>query len=634
MMMKHRETGFPMGDPEKKPFENQSITDEDIKKAVEPLILSASGWRKVFASDGDEESRKEELLPADRLLAAAMAEVYADFILERCSSPRPVVVLGLDARFTGPALGDVMIRVLLSRGIDLRYLFICAAPEIMAYTGHSGDCDGFIYISASHNPIGHNGVKFGLNKGGVLSAEDANILIQAFKALLDDESTLHLLRDRADNTASGDVAAVFEASASWKEKAREIYSAFSYGVISGREDELEQLKFFSRLSKILEENPLGIVAELNGSARSLSIDEDFFSTLGVQMRMENARPRQIAHRIVPEGSSLDLCRRILEDEAARDSAFKLGYVPDNDGDRGNLVYYSPKKGGAEILEAQEVFALCVLSELAFLYWSGTMSDQSAVVANGPTSGRIDRICEAFGCTLFRAEVGEANAVNLAREKREAGWQVRILGEGSNGGNITFPAAVRDPLNTLGALLKLLLLRGGRGRTGLFEIWCHLSGQGELYRPDFDLDDVIASLPAFTTTSAYEERAIMKIQSKNQGALKARYEEIFQKEWEEKKVDLFNRFGIADWQEWNTEGTVSRQGVGKTFRRGRETGGLTIRFLDSDGKSPGFLWMRGSGTEPVFRVLADWQGRGEEAAEAEAWLLDWHKSMIARADALC
>ncbi len=59
--------------------------------------------------------------------------------------------------------------------------------------------------------------------------------------------------------------------------------------------------------------------------------------------------------------------------------------------------------------------------------------------------------------MFRAETGEANVVNLAEMLRSEGWVVSILGEGSNGGNITHPSKVRDPLSTLGAMIRLLRL---------------------------------------------------------------------------------------------------------------------------------------------------------------------------------
>jgi phosphoglucomutase len=51
--------------------------------------------------------------------------------------------------------------------------------------------------------------------------------------------------------------------------------------------------------------------------------------------------------------------------------------------------------------------------------------------------------------------------------REKGYIVRILGEGSAGGNITHPSAVRDPLNTVMALVKLLSVRTKAEKKGLF-----------------------------------------------------------------------------------------------------------------------------------------------------------------------
>ena len=190
--------------------------------------------------------------------------------------------------------------------------------------------------------------------------------------------------------------------------------------------------------------------DFNGSARTLSIDREFFSSLGLGFHGINDKPREIVHRIVPEGESLEPCMRFLESLRERDPSVVLGYVPDCDGDRGNLVFWDGKR--ARPLEGQEVFALACVSELAHLVLTGELRydeqgkalNRAAVAANGPTSLRVDRIAAAFGVRVFRAEVGEANVVGLARKLREAGYLVRILGEGAAGGVITHPAAVRSP----------------------------------------------------------------------------------------------------------------------------------------------------------------------------------------------
>ncbi len=605
-----------------KPFEGYTFDRGAFDEALRPLILSASGWRKVFAPRGEQEGRGEKISPEDALLGAAMAEVFADFLEERGKSR---LLLGIDTRPTGPSLADVMLRCLLSRGLTPAYLFIVAVPEILAFCKDSPLWDGFIYISASHNPIGYNGVKFGRGEG-VLGGKEIRCLIHSFQALLGDEKALGELRKRIDALPPKDLEELYRGAASHKAEAYRSYRAFSGRVISGEEDPPRQEALKERLKGAFKVRPFGVVAELNGSARTLSIDREFLESLGVQVEVVNGRPREITHAILPEGPSLDLCRQRLEELVKAGKDYRLGYVPDNDGDRGNLVYYSEREGRAKILEAQEVFALSVLGELSTLYALGKMRDKTAVVVNGPTSLRIDAIAGSFGCEVFRSEVGEANVVNLAQEKRREGWLIPILGEGSNGGNITPPAAVRDPLNTLGTLVKLLALRSSPGgQPGPFEIWCYLRERE--YRSDYTFEDILDSLPPFSTTAAHEDRALMEVRSRDQEGMKTRYEAIFLRDWEERE-DALRARGIEGWEEWNQEGTVSRQGMGGEFRTSPGRGGLTIRLLDGEGRPRGFLWMRQSGTEPVFRVMADWEGKD---SETEAFLLDWQRSMISRAD---
>ncbi|MCK4543838.1 MAG: hypothetical protein KAU17_16520, partial [Spirochaetales bacterium] len=88
------------------------------------------------------------------------------------------------------------------------------------------------------------------------------------------------------------------------------------------------------------------------------------------------------------------------------------------------------------------------------------------------------------------------------------------------------------------------------------------------------------------------------------------------------------FGITGWKEMNYEGTRAKEGVGSQFRSGEERGGLKILFHDSQGRDCAYIWMRGSGTEPVFRILADVKG---DYPEKEEWLLSWHRKIIEEAD---
>jgi phosphoglucomutase len=602
------------------------------------MIISASGWRGVFAEDGGEESRAEGISLYHRIIAAAAGEAFAAFLRENWEegvpggegvpASGPLVILGNDTRPTGKAVAGAVRAALAESGCTVRYAGITAAPEIMAYArSFASACfpAGFIYVSASHNPIGHNGLKFGLCDGGVLSPEKASRLAEKFRAVTADRAAA--APENPDAAPAGH--AVCE-SPEVKKAAYRAYLDFTSEVAfgSGGTGGVKQA-----IVSGLAERPLGVAADFNGSARTLSIDREFLAGLGVSFYAMNDRPGDIRHRIIPEGESLEPCRAFLEKKHAEDPSCILGYVPDCDGDRGNLVIWDDGENRARILEAQEVFALSCMAELAHLVWTGELAydsggnarSKAAVAVNDPTSLRIDRIARAFDVPVFRAEVGEANVVSLARRLRKDGYTVRTLGEGSNGGTITHPSSVRDPLDTVMALIKLLAVRGGK-KPGLFELWCDLSGQAGIFTPGFTLAGIIASLPAFVTTGTSTADSQLTIRTADHGILKDRYQKIFLREWEERKESLRARYGITGWEAAAYNGAVETRGITRFGSAGR--GGLKIYFTGSTGGPVAALWMRGSATENVFRVMADAKGQDRRF---ERDLIEWQRRMIAEAD---
>lgn len=658
-MIYHPATGFEIGDPERKPLDFSRLPARDkVKEAAATLILSASGWRKVFASPspGDayspwarektpDESLGAHISQADTVLVALMAKTFGDFILAGQAKAfgkgapgqpgkKPAVLLGIDTRPTGPAIADVFVRVLCGMGIEVRYCFIISAPEIMAYAGRAGrfppsdarHAYGFAYISASHNPPGHNGVKFGLGTGGVLTAAQIGPLIAAFRALAESEDPSLAAFNLIDAAEPSQIAACYRESSGWKRQSVSAYTLFTHEVVTGLPDLAAQARYLDEVTRACAERPLGIVAEMNGSARSLCIDKDFLEGLSVRTSFFNDSPRHFVHRIVPEGESLSLCMRMLEEAHASDPAFQLGYTPDCDGDRGNLVFFDTSVGKARILEAQEVFALSCLSETASLARSGT-AGKLAVVVNDATSMRIEKIAGFFGARVFRSETGEANVVSRAEELRGQGWTVRILGEGSNGGTITHPSRVRDPLSTIGAMIKLLRLPDSDNKPGLFRLWLRACGDEAAYRKDYDLADVIATLPAWATTNVFEDRAALRVKTADKTFLKNAYGDIFAGEWQARKQELENHFGIVSWRAFATNGTAEKE-IGGDFGASG-SGGLRIVFLKDDATPKAFLWMRGSGTEPVFRIMADVAGG---SPDDESYFLSWHAGMVLKADA--
>jgi phosphoglucomutase len=122
---------------------------------------------------------------------------------------------------------------------------------------------------------------------------------------------------------------------------------------------------------------------------------------------------------------------------------------------------------------------------------------------------------------------------------------------------------------------------------------------------------------------------MEIHTRDHGLLKARYERLFLQEWDQRKEYLNERAGIAGFQEINYEGTRAIPGMGEASRSGAQRGGLKIEFVDTAGEVVAYVWMRGSGTEPVFRILADVAGSD---LSLEDYLLTWQREMITHADA--
>lgn len=581
---------FFIADSEFDPLSNLDTNEEKIKDTLTRYIISASGWRSVFAQSGDEEDPTDKITDENKVLITMIAKAF----FEDLNLAHPHILLGLDARPTGTILGAIFLQTLVSLGAKVDYLFISAAPETMAYS--NAGFDAFAYISASHNPVGHNGFKFGIN-GGVYAKERADVLAAKFRASLENDPI-----SQAKEIFKKDV----------KKEMDEVLSK----VDANKQKALAYYKDFILRTAGVDETfkaPLGIVAELNGSARGSSIDKSFLTSIGAKVYALNDKPRQIVHAIVPEAENLELCRTELEKKHKEDKDFILGYCPDNDGDRGNFVYITDE-GKAEILQAQEVFALVVAIELADNAKKGIQGQ--AVAVNGPTSMRIDEIATRFGAKVFRAEVGEANVVNLAQSLRDKGYFVHILGEGSNGGNITDPAKVRDPLNSVMTFLKFL------ANKDLFAYMMEKLGSSNT---NLSLGSLLKALPTFTTTGAFSTVAKMHVKHTDYANLKTKYEEALKASF---PPTCLKGTDIVSFEVRQTEGIVERIGMGPEFRTGLCKGGLKVLFKDKDDKAAGFMWFRPSGTEPVLRVLVDLKGDRQALHDA---LIDYQRELVTEAD---
>ncbi len=119
---------------------------------------------RIFGTDGVRGLANASLTGGLALdLGAAAARVLVRH--GEYAGPRPLAVVGRDTRVSGHFLSHAVVAGLLSAGVDVLDLDVLPTPGV-AYLTDALGADVGVVISASHNPMPDNGIKF-LARGGV-----------------------------------------------------------------------------------------------------------------------------------------------------------------------------------------------------------------------------------------------------------------------------------------------------------------------------------------------------------------------------------------------------------------------------------------------------------------------------------
>ncbi|EMR07265.1 Phosphoglucosamine mutase [Bhargavaea cecembensis DSE10] len=121
---------------------------------------------KYFGTDGVRGVANEGLTPE---LAFKLGR-YGGYILTKHASGKPQVLIGRDTRISGHMLENALVAGLLSIGADVMLLGVISTPGV-AYLTRAMSADAGVMISASHNPVEDNGIKFFGGDGYKLSDE-------------------------------------------------------------------------------------------------------------------------------------------------------------------------------------------------------------------------------------------------------------------------------------------------------------------------------------------------------------------------------------------------------------------------------------------------------------------------------
>ena len=140
-----------------------------------------------------------------------------------------------------------------------------------------------------------------------LTKEAKQKLIAEFeKKCIDEDAEKHA----QDILASVDNAAltlIKSESNVHKKEALKAYNDFIRTVITGTEVQEQQDIIFNEMKSYLASHPLSIVCDMNGSARSISIDKTFLPSCNLNFMPFNDEPGHIVHAIIPEPENLIYC---------------------------------------------------------------------------------------------------------------------------------------------------------------------------------------------------------------------------------------------------------------------------------------------------------------------------------------
>ncbi|MCB0770216.1 MAG: phosphoglucosamine mutase [Flavobacteriales bacterium] len=363
------------------------------------LIRSISGIRGTIGG-----APGEGLTPLDIVRYTA---AFGMFIKQRSGAAAPRMVLGRDARMSGPMVRDLVAGTLNGLGFDVLDLGLATTPTVeMAVKGEKAH--GGIILTASHNPAQWNALKLLNEAGEFISAEDGEEVLRRAEA--DD-------LDFAPVTALGSVREV----SGWTRK--HIDAILALDLVDT--DAITKARF-------------RVVVDAVNSVGGTAVPA-LLTALGVSEVVQiHCTPNgDFPHDPEPLPENLeDLCTAVVKHTA------HLGIAVDPDVDRLALVCEDGSLFGEEY-----TLVACADHVLA--------DRPGDTVSNLSSTRALNDIAERHGRKRHASAVGEVNVVNTMKAVGAP-----IGGEGNGGVILSELHHGRDALAGVALFLTLLAKRGG------------------------------------------------------------------------------------------------------------------------------------------------------------------------------
>lgn len=395
------------------------------------LIKSISGIRGTIGGRPGEGLSPEDIV---KFTAA-----YATFIKKGVAETRkPLIVVGRDARISGPMVSQIVIGTLQAMGCDVVNIGLASTPTTeIAVTGENAD--GGLILTASHNPLQWNALKLLNGKG----------------EFLNDAEGKEVLRIAAEGEYTfADVKELGSVSKNETYNRRHIEAVLALPLVD---------------RSAIQKAGFTVAVDAVNSVGGVVIPE-LLRALGVKNIIEvNCEANgKFAHTPEPIPENLTQISEVVASTNA-----DLGIVVDPDVDRLALVMEDGRMFGEE-------YTLVAVADYVL------SSTKGNTVSNLSSSRALRDVTLAHGGQYSAAAVGE---VNVTTEMKRTG---AVIGGEGNGG-VIYPELHygRDALVGV-ALFLTLLAKKGLKMSELRETY----PQYEIYKtkielsPDLDVDAIL------------------------------------------------------------------------------------------------------------------------------------------------
>ena len=335
------------------------------------LIKSISGIRGTIGGN-----------PEDGLNPLAIVKfvaAYATFIRRNTQVKTNKIVVGRDARISGPMVKQVVLGTLVGMGFDVVDIDMASTPTTELAVAMEGACGGII-LTASHNPMQWNALKLLNERGEFLNAAEGNEVLRIAEA---------------EDFVFADVEHLGKVIVDETYMQKHIERVLALDLV-----DVEAIKAAHFRVAIDCVNSVGgrIIPEL---LHALGVEEIF--------KLHCAPHGRFAHNPEPIPENLTEISDLMKHAKA-----DVGFVVDPDVDRLAIICENGEMFNEE-------YTLVAVADYVLSHTPGS------TVSNLSSSRALRDVTEAHGCSYQAAAVGEVNVVTKMKETHAV-----IGGEGNGG----------------------------------------------------------------------------------------------------------------------------------------------------------------------------------------------------------